>query len=228
MMHTALGQFFTAPMGNDVSCRALFDIINGVSPSLMPLKYGKTEPLRQVFIVDAIADEWNDAIFWKGKKPESLGSYSPHDRFHPHDIVRYAVTGGKWTTILADLQARWAERFATYFGYVHVVADAHVYLPEYGKRIMPFGQGLAWHEMEKRLPCVAWSMWFGPEYVQKIGRDKLLSAPVYRVVESAAGIHLQITESAQLLIDDYPAYRVHRDALVAHLGPDVVAPIVVD
>ena len=227
-MHATLGQFFVTPLDNEEGCRGLFDVIGSVSASLMPLRYGKTEPLRTPFSVDAIASEWNDAIFWKGKKPASAGNFWPRNRFHPANDIVYYDASTKLVGVLADLQARWAERFATYFGYVHVVADAHVHLPEYEKRIMPFGQGLAWHEMEKRLPCVAWSMWFGPEYVQKIGRDKLLSAPVYRVVESAAGIHMQITESAQLLIDDYPAYRIHRDALVAHLGPDVVAPITVD
>jgi len=226
-MHTALGQFFTASMDNEVNCRGLFDTINGVSPSLMPLKYGKTEPLRQAFTVDAIVGDWNDAIFWKGKKPASEGHYWPRDRFSSYDVVYYDVSNKSWHDALVELQSRWAKRFATYFGYVHVVADAHVHLPEYGKRIMPYGQGLAWHAMEKRLPCIAWSMWFGPEYVQKIGREKLLSAPVYRVTESIAGIHMQVTESAQLLIDDYAAYRPLRDAVLEHLGPDVVAPIVV-
>lgn len=227
-MRVVLGQLFTTSLDNDECCRCLFDAIRSADKSLVPSKYGKTEPLRTPFSIDAIANDWGRAIFWKGNKPASLGRFWPRGPFSPHDTVYFDVTGEKWSSVLVGLQELLAERLTTYFGYVHIVDKAHAYLPEYEKRIMPIGQGLPWRAMEKRLPCVAWSMWFGPEYVQKIGREKLLSSPVYRVAESAAGIHMQITESAQLLIDDYPAYRVHRDALVAHLGPDVVAPITVD
>lgn len=227
-MRAVLGQFFTEPLDNKEGCHALFDAIGSVSEVLMPLQYGKAEPLRNPFSVDAIASEWGRAIFWKGKKPASLGRFWPRGPFSPHDTVYLDVTDGKWGNVLVDLQELLVERLSTYFGYVHIVDKAHAHLPEYEKRIMPIGQGLPWRVMERRLPCVAWSMWFGPEYVQKIGRDKLLSAPVYRVTESASCIHMQITESAQLLIDDYPAYRAYRNALVAHLGPDVVAPIVAE
>jgi hypothetical protein len=71
-------------------------------------------------------------------------------------------------------------------------------------------------------------MLFGPAYVQQIGRDKLLSAPCFSVTESAAGIGMQVTRSIHTLLDDYPAYRRERDALVRHLGPDVVAPVDAD
>jgi len=224
-MHTVLGQFFETPLDNESSCRALFGTINRVSESLMPLRYGKTEPLRKLFSVDAIVGDWNDATFWKRKKPSCEGNYWPRNHFQPHDIIYYDVSGRRWADALIELQARWAETFPTYFGYVHLVADAHLHLPEYGKRIMPFGQGLAWRDMEKRLPCVAWSMLFGPAYVQQIGRDKLLSAPVYRVIEGKAGICLQLTESVEILVNDFSAYRHERDALIGHLGPEVVAPI---
>lgn len=220
-----LGQFFVAPLLNSESCRALFDSLAAASEKLLPVRYGKTEPLRNSFSVDAIVADWDDAVFWRGKSPATLGTFWPRDYRNPHDIIYLDVAGGRWSEILATLQEIWATQFPTYFGYVHAVSRAHVALPEYASRIMPLGQGLAWRDIEKRLPCVAWSMWFGPEYVQRIGRNKLLNAPVHRVSESESGICLRMSESAQLLIDDYEVYRKLRDVLVRYLGPDVVAPV---
>jgi len=223
-MDLVLGQFFSPSLLSEKACGDFFRLLCEAEPKFVPVTYGKTEPLRKSFSVASIAQDWDDAIFWRGTRPASLGTFLPCNRFHPHDIIYFESRGAALIGAMQALQSRWATRFSTYFGYIHGVDDAHVKLPEYRARIMPFGQGLTWQEMQPRLPCVAWWMWFGPEYVDIVGRDKLFSAPVFQVKESAAGISLQLTESITIL-KDYPAYRAHRDALVSHLGPATVAPV---
>lgn len=223
-MDLVLGQFFVPSLLNSTACRDLFRLLGESATELVPVRYGKTEPLRKPFSVPSMAEDWDDAIFWRGTRPGSSGRFWPRNRFHPHDIVYLEVKGAKWCDALVAVQSHWATHFSTYFGYVHAVDDEHVKLSEYRTRIMPLGQGLTWQDMQPRLPCVAWSMWFGDEFAAKVGRNKLLSAPVFQVKESEAGISLQLTESIDIL-KDYPSYRAHRDALVRHLGAEVVAPL---
>lgn len=64
------------------------------------------------------------------------------------------------------------------------------------------------------LPTLYWANFFGPAYVNKIGRDKILSAPAWAIEELADGGLLYVLASCPGLADDH----VPPDSVKAHFG----------
>ncbi len=69
----------------------------------------------------------------------------------------------------------------------------------------------------KALPGLYWLNFFGPPYVALLGRERLPTAPAYRVAPAGAGIVLQLAEEPQAWAS--AAYREREGAVLAHLGP---------
>jgi len=67
------------------------------------------------------------------------------------------------------------------------------------------------------LPGVYWLNCFGPEYIELIGKGKLLSAPAYEVIETANGVVMSLSESPDEW--DTATYKKREQAVVDHLGP---------
>jgi hypothetical protein len=112
--------------------------------------------------------------------------------------------------------------FQAEFAYVHKTFDEDLNDREYYKyRIMPFCQGLSAHQFEQKLPGVAWAMYFGGSYLQRLDRKHLLSAPVYSARELDGGVFLQVTERLHSYADA-EAFRTTSKSLIEHLGSDVV------
>jgi hypothetical protein len=70
--------------------------------------------------------------------------------------------------------------------------------------------------LSKSLPGLYWLNYFGPIYVDLIGRQRLLSAPAYEVKPVGNGILLALDASP----DNWQsaAYRAREQATIAHLG----------
>ena len=66
------------------------------------------------------------------------------------------------------------------------------------------------------LPGLYWLNFFGPDYVALMGKEKLLSAPAYRVAEVGNGIFLQLHANA----DEWnqPHGIAREEAVEAHIG----------
>lgn len=64
------------------------------------------------------------------------------------------------------------------------------------------------------LPTLYWANFFGPAYVNKIGRDKILSAPAWAIEELADGGLLYVLASCPGLADDH----VSVERVKAHFG----------
>jgi hypothetical protein len=71
------------------------------------------------------------------------------------------------------------------------------------------------------VPDLYWLTLFGPPYVKLFGRERLLSAPAYKVEELAyGGITLQLTPSLSDLRTKTDEFEAVRSATLAHLDND--------
>jgi hypothetical protein len=70
--------------------------------------------------------------------------------------------------------------------------------------------------LSKSLPGLYWLNYFGPLYVDLIGRERLLAAPAYEVKPLGEGVLLALDVSPDNWIS--PAYRQREQATIDHLG----------
>lgn len=105
------------------------------------------------------------------------------------------------------------------YGNIHQTRDAlqmaTVQDPKYGETILPT-------DLRKGLPGIYWANFFGLEYVEKIGRQRLLSAPCEDIRELPDGGVLILTTPSPL----NPSLEVNRakqKALRDYLGEELFA-----
>jgi hypothetical protein len=83
-----------------------------------------------------------------------------------------------------------------YYGSIHSaehkIEMATIQDPRYGKTVLPI-------TLEKGLPGIYWANYFGPDYVERLGRDKLLSAPSYKIKQLSDGGLLLLTAPSPLV-----------------------------
>jgi len=83
-----------------------------------------------------------------------------------------------------------------HYSLIHSAEDmlemATVQDPRFGKTILPIN-------LEKGFPGIYWANFWGPSYVDKLGRKKLLSAPSYKVEELSDGGLLVLTAPSPLV-----------------------------
>lgn len=71
------------------------------------------------------------------------------------------------------------------------------------------------------LPDMPWATLFGPEYIALFGRDRLLTAPVYKVEELADdAIYVQLTPDMNDIVASFAQVCESRDRAKRHLGYD--------
>lgn len=75
------------------------------------------------------------------------------------------------------------------------------------------------------LPGLGWITFFGPEYVELIGRSKLSTAPCYKAVElQDGGFSLQLFESPLNIAMTSPERKTIEEDTIKHLGPEYFQP----
>jgi len=91
--------------------------------------------------------------------------------------------------------------------------------PTFGWSDFDYGLRTTHEDIEAlQLPVIYWANFFGPAYVDKIGRDKILSAPVWRIEELPDGGLLYVLASCPGLADDH----VSVEGVKAHFGIESV------
>jgi hypothetical protein len=71
-------------------------------------------------------------------------------------------------------------------------------------------------QIQNGLPGLYWLNYFGPQYVDLVGRECLLSAPAHEVKAAGDGVILMLDESAEAWSTD--AYRQRERAVIEHIG----------
>ena len=213
--------------------RALLDALGGHVPSWLPGRYGWSEPLRNVYDPDRAGDFWarRNGLTFRNAAGTAGGEVGV--RTGPWDILSKIELSGAATRAELDggIGAFLAECGTT----LDVAyAMAHIFTPEqaaeyyrawfelgaaHGDRVKAARQG----PFPACLRDLYWANVFGPPYTALFGADRLRTAPAAVVTELRPGyFYLQVTEAITDLCDTDSAalYRVARDAIKQHLGPE--------
>jgi hypothetical protein len=91
--------------------------------------------------------------------------------------------------------------------------------PTFGWSDFDYGLRTTHEDIEAlRLPVIYWANFFGPAYVDQIGRDKILSAPAWAIEELPDGGLLYVLAPCPGLTDDH----VSVESVKAHFGIESV------
>jgi hypothetical protein len=78
---------------------------------------------------------------------------------------------------------------------------------------------IPWDEVGESLPTVFWATVVGPEWVARIGADRIETAPAYRVERLATGgYYVQLSGDIRDLDDNFAVVAAARRRVIAHLG----------
>ncbi|MGD9720829.1 MAG: hypothetical protein AB7O59_14155 [Pirellulales bacterium] len=72
-------------------------------------------------------------------------------------------------------------------------------------------------DIEVAIPGLYWLNYFGPPYVEMLGRERLLTAPAFEAKALGDGVLLALDESPEAW--QQPSYRQREQDVVNHLGP---------
>ena len=87
--------------------------------------------------------------------------------------------------------------------------------PSFGWIDFDYGLRTTYEDIESlELPTLYWANFFGPEYVSKIGREKIISAPAWVIEKLSNGGLLYVLSSCPGLADDH----VPPDDVKSHFG----------
>jgi hypothetical protein len=224
---TTLGLLTTQSLSNVDDGRRFFQMLERTTPFLLPEKYDFREPIRSVFDIehlDAPLKIWNDrqygCFLWRRVKPSVLGSYWPAQPRHPVDAIYMTVRGRNYTTeSMRELLLGMAKAYRPLIAYVNRTYDGDLVDNElYGTHIMPLGQGLSLHALKNGLPTLPWAAVFGPEYIDSLSEQRLMSAPAFLVKPVGDCIYLQLTEQLEEGEVEYTKYVDIRQRNIDHLG----------
>lgn len=236
MSSHSIFEFLSAQtLNTEEDCKKIFNIINDIAPCFLPVKYDRYEPFKKTFNMDDLTEvltDWAtwDLFFWKGKKPVSQGSYisGVNSNYHIHDSFSMdSNLNDKVVSNFLELLFRFTQDFELTFAYIATPYPRDFDIREYyGHSIMPYTQGLSGHHLKKGLPDgLAWGMFFGKEYVELFGKDKLLTAPVFETRAHSDGVYVQLTENITDPLENYESYMELKKAFMDHVGADAFLSI---
>lgn len=130
---------------------------------------------------------WHEAGWESGGDfAGSFGDGILHDSFY---IASCSPMSERFPDFQEALQDR-AERFLRLFQFLH----PHV-KPRFGYIDDTYGIDLTDKEVNNAaLKRLYWVTWFGPQYLDKHGKDFFLNAPVYQAKEFEGGVLVRVTE----------------------------------
>jgi hypothetical protein len=227
---TTLGLLTRASMSSADRGRRFFEILQLAAPDLAPRKYGSAEPFEHAFDAGRMEKAlalWNGPrFFWKTMARGGDGAFLEGTSRNSLDVLTLSVerddlAAADWLDVLKLLSTEFQAEFA----YVHATFDDEIQERErYKTRVMPLCQGLSAPEFERKLPGLAWAMYFGEGFAERIGIERLLAAPAYAVRRlGERGVFLQVTASLRTFTSDYQTFREASDRLIEYLGEGIVA-----
>jgi hypothetical protein len=201
-----------------VVARLLADLPEGLRPE----RFGPLEP-RKPFDPDLFVETWDGQMFWKAK--HVFGSCYWRLSSEPFSRLGFRVGGVERERVVAltSFVEGCIRAVGASFGLIHSVTPFDV---ERGRRSGTYHPGgndlvIPTQTFERFLPDVYWLTVFGPPYIDFLGRERLLAAPVADVRElSADVIALQLTEDLAAALEDPDGFEHVREQVKRHLGEE--------
>lgn len=224
-----LGILTSCSLDSKENGRRIFEIINSVEPALVPEKFDLHEPIRRPFSyedLDTALAHWGNGFLWERKKPKSVGHFLSGPPY-PIDDVLYidTILGAVPTDRVVQLMGRLATEFEATLGYVDCYSDVVLAdIEHYQECVMPYSQGLTTHHLKSGLPGLSWVTYFGTNYVELIGVNKLRSAPAYSVQSHGEGIVVRLTENPGISEEENKALNRAKLQFIEHVGVKAFRP----
>lgn len=225
------------PLNSQEDARRLFKIWAESAPRFFPDRWGRYEPLNQKFSLDSMDEALRAWEFHFQVKrvatPKLEGNvhmqYGPH---REHSIWKISLQR------LADFDQRSfgnllrhaATALLADFAFLHCVTEAEITrgmasdsvdfldVSKTEKNLF-----VTTHMLERYLPDIYWATVFGAPYVKLFTRQRLLSAPAYRIEELENGaILVQLTPNLSDTRRNERAFENVRKAVRDHLNSDAI------
>jgi hypothetical protein len=223
------------PLNREADARRIIDLWANLAPEILPDRVGSHEPLKQAFSTDdlrALLVDWeNHVLFKRVAKPKLQSSifmqYGPHKKHSSwtisvNDVANLDIDG------LQNLLERASMEFSADFAFLHrpmrcdleigLASRSITYLNSARSSVSLF---VTTHLLRKYVPDIYWVTVFGQPYVKLFSRERLLSAPAYRVSELDNGsVLVQLTESLDERDGISGEYQARKNLVKDHLNSD--------
>ena len=209
----------------------------------VPTRYDLYEPLRRHFDVrkseEAVKTIWTEAsgrgaFGWRNDRLEGRLAI----KFPPMPRFSQLASWGEYPAMppqpaMVDVFQQSSVYADALFGFIHLLNNAELKtLDQSASRVVAcltgknateprYGFALSPMLLSRYLPELFWANIFGTPYIRMFGKERLLSAPAYRVSELENGLcYVQLTEHITDMLNDLGKVEQIRREVKAHLGLD--------
>lgn len=214
--------------------KQILHLLTNSAWKVAPDYYGNYEPIRNRFEPSQAEETlrlWRFPFLWKRKRPRIEGSVwmdiveRRERRTHGAMSVSTESTSLDEKAMVAFVQDA-AKLLAADFAFTHLLTPPDVEKWRFSETVFPldlekrtkFHLGVSTFKLQKYLPDLYWGTIFGAPYVRLFGRNRILSAPAYRVCElSQEMIYVQLSESLSDLRTHYEDVEAVRRKVKQHL-----------
>lgn len=211
----------TKPFHNRDAANRFFDLIDSCGPSFRPVKFGQYEPLKQIYnpsnreelirgwfnglnlTQEELETHYHEGdLFTKGRAPSKF-NFSVLWHNWTKDVLFNVI----WLTISKPFLQKKPEHMAQFLqlcdDLVRLFPPVHAELYDYTSSIpcTCCPKYMLPDDLSVRCPALKWRTYFGPPYIELLGRDTLLNAPCYKTEEVGDTIVVQLTET---VFEDIP------------------------
>lgn len=205
----------TKPFHNATVAREFLRLISSCGEQYRPFKYGNVEPLKEFFNeknLDDVVATWlggksysqdvlereycQSQLMMKGRAPSKVNYFISWRNWTDKILfncicVNISKEFLKKNEIELDKFVEFCDNTVRMFHPVH----AEIY--DYTDSIICTSteNALIPDDLSVRCPALKWRTYFGPPYIELLGRKSILSAPCWKVEEVGDTIALQLTES---------------------------------
>ena len=152
---------------------------------------------------------------------------------HDHASLNVRIYDRSRSAAVVELADALAESMAIHFGMIHSLTDGDrdeglasnrqdISIRNYRTRAAESIWGFD-VQIPHGLPTLFWRTYFGPPYIELIGRGRLLTAPVHDVTTQRERIVLTLTPDLPA-DESWPAFSDVRRRVIEHLGRDLFWP----
>lgn len=195
-------------------------------PDLMPRRYGTSEPPGNVIqdgdITPMLQRSWDVGytVFWQSAKFGHKGSWLMTNGHRHSSCLMYGNL--KYLSILQlkSLYANLASAYPISLAFVHAPNENEFHATRSWHKQMyaPVEHGFNTPALLNYIPNLTWGMFFGLPYVEIIGRDRLLSAPVACTERWGDGVYIQLTDNIGDVVNKYDQFEELRVLVKNHIG----------
>jgi hypothetical protein len=222
------------PLNREQDARRLIGLWAETGPNILPDRAGTHEPLKQFSLADlaGLLAEWEyHVLFKKVAKPKLHSSlFMQHGPHRKHSSWTISIDDHKnlYLVCMLNLLEQASPEFSADFAFLQkptkfdieigLASRSISYLTAAKKSVSLF---VTTHLLKKYIPDIYWVTIFGKPYVDFFSRERLLSAPAYRVQELKDGsILIRLTEFPDGSPEEVSAYQVQKTLVKNHLNSD--------